>query len=64
MLSKYIPMSTDNCGLLLYGQPANNPDWQYIGRVDYVRSEKHTIYGRFYNYNYTAQALLQRDERA
>ena len=38
LLSKYIPTSTDPCGLILYGQPANNPDWQAIGRVDYVIS--------------------------
>jgi hypothetical protein len=58
LLSKYIPVSTDPCGLLLYGQPADNPDWQYITRVDYARSEKHTLYGRFFNYNYTAQAFF------
>jgi hypothetical protein len=57
MLS-YIPVSTDNCGTFLYGQPANNPDWQVIGRVDYVRSDKHTLYGRYYIYNYTAQAFF------
>jgi hypothetical protein len=58
LLSKYIPQSTDNCGLVLYGQPANNPDWQVIGRVDYVVSEKHAMYGRYYNYNYTAQRFF------
>jgi hypothetical protein len=58
LLSKYIPTSTDPCGLLLYGQPANNPDWQVIGRVDYIVSDKHTMYGRYYNYNYTAQAFF------
>jgi hypothetical protein len=56
MLS-FIPISTDNCGTFLYGQPANNPDWQVIGRVDYVRSDKHTLYGRYYIYNYTAQTF-------
>ena len=58
LLSKYIPTSTDPCGLLLFGQPSNNPDWQYIGRVDYILSERHSLYGRFYNYNYTAQAFF------
>jgi len=57
MLS-FIPISTDNCGLYLYGQPANNPDWQVIGRVDYVANDKHTLYGRYYIYNYTAQAFF------
>jgi hypothetical protein len=57
MLS-YIPVSTDNCGTFLYGQPSNNPDWQVIGRVDYMRSDKHTLYGRYYIYNYTAQSFF------
>jgi len=56
-LLSYIPVSTDNCGTYLYGQPADNPDWQVIGRVDYARSEKNTLYGRYYIYNYTAQAF-------
>ena len=58
LLSKYVPVSTDNCGIELYGQPANNPDWQAIGRVDYVRSDRHSLYGRYYIYNYTAQAFF------
>jgi len=58
LVHTYIPTSSDPCGLVLYGQPANNPDDQYIGRVDYVRSEKHTIYGRYFWYDYTAQAFF------
>ena len=58
LLSSYIPTSTDPCGLVLYGQPANNPDWEVIGRVDYVISDKQSIYGRFINYNYTAQRFF------
>jgi len=57
-LLSFIPVSTDNCGTLLYGQPANNPDWQVIGRVDYVINDKHSMYGRYYNYNFTAQAFF------
>jgi len=58
LVSKYIPVSTNPCGLTLYGQPANNPDDQWIGRIDYVRSEKHSIYGRYYIYDYTAQTFF------
>ncbi|HVW11113.1 MAG TPA: carboxypeptidase regulatory-like domain-containing protein [Bryobacteraceae bacterium] len=57
-LLSYIPVSTDHCGLDLYGQPANNPDWQIIGRIDYVKSARHQIYGRYYIYNFTAQAFF------
>ncbi len=58
LVSTYIPVSTDKCGLTFFGQPANNPDTQYIGRVDYVRSEKHNIYGRYFIYDYTAQTFF------
>jgi hypothetical protein len=57
-LLNYVPISADNCGTFLYGQPADNPDWQVIGRVDYIRSDKHSLYGRYFIYNYTAQAFF------
>jgi hypothetical protein len=57
-LLSFVPVSSDPCGTILYGQPSNNPDWQVIGRVDYVRSSNHTLYGRYYIYNYTAQAFF------
>jgi hypothetical protein len=58
LLSSYIPQSTDPCGVYLYAYPTNNPDWQIIGRVDYVRSEKHALYARYFIYNYTALTLF------
>lgn len=57
-LLSYVPVSTDPCGLVLYGQPSNNPDYQFIGRVDYTVNEKHNLFGRFYLYNYTAQSFF------
>jgi hypothetical protein len=57
-LLSYIPISTNNCGSYTYGQLADNPDWQVIGRVDYVINDKHTLYGRYYIYNYTAEAFF------
>jgi carboxypeptidase family protein/TonB-dependent receptor-like protein len=58
LVTNFIPTSTDACGLTFFGQPANNPDYQYIGKVDYVRSEKHSLFGRYYLYNYTAQTFF------
>jgi hypothetical protein len=58
LLNNYLPVSTDNCGLYLYGQLANNPDWQYVGRVDYTKSDRHLLYARYYIYNYTAEAFF------
>src|SRR5579871_871154 len=54
LLKNYIPVSTDNCGVFFYGQLANNPDWQLISRIDFVKSDKHDMYARWYTYNYTA----------
>ncbi|HVY95103.1 MAG TPA: TonB-dependent receptor [Bryobacteraceae bacterium] len=57
-LLSFLPVSSDPCGLTLYGQPANNPDWQIVGRIDYVKSARHQIYGRYYIYNFTAQSFF------
>src|SRR5205823_7709211 len=54
----YIPVASDPCGQVLFGQPANNPDDQWIGRIDYARSEKHNIYGRYFLYDYGAQTFF------
>jgi len=58
LVSTYIPTSPDPCGKYLYGLPANNPDNQWIGRVDYLISNRQTFYGRYYLYDYTAIALF------
>ncbi|HLJ49751.1 MAG TPA: TonB-dependent receptor [Bryobacteraceae bacterium] len=58
LLQNFIPVSSDPCGLYLYGQPSNNPDDQWIGRVDYIKSDKQTLYGRYFIYDYTAQSFF------
>jgi hypothetical protein len=54
----YIPVSSDPCGKVEYGIPANNPDNQWVGRVDYLLSPKHAIFGRYYIYDFTAQTTF------
>jgi len=58
LLKNYIPTSADPCGLYFFGQLANNPDDQWIGRVDYVVNDKHQLYGRYFLYDYTAQSFF------
>ncbi|HLJ16910.1 MAG TPA: TonB-dependent receptor [Bryobacteraceae bacterium] len=58
LATKYLPNTSDPCGKVQYGIPANNPDNQWIGRVDYVRSEKHSMYGRYYIYDYTGETTF------
>ena len=54
----YIPVSTDPCGKIQYGIPANNPDNQWLGRVDYVLNDKHSMFGRYFIYDYTGQTTF------
>ena len=58
LASTYIPVSTDPCGLTYFGYLANNPDDQWIGRIDYNVSGKQQFYGRYFIYDYLAQSLF------
>ena len=58
LASQYLPTSSDPCGKVLFGYLTNNPDDQWIGRVDYNLSSKNAFYGRYYIYDYTALSLF------
>ncbi len=58
LLNKYVPVSSNPCGEYQYGIPANNPDNQWVGRVDYVLSDKQTLFARAYVYDFTAQSVF------
>jgi len=58
LASTYIPISTSPCGLSTFGYLANNPDDQWIGRVDYIVSSKQTFYARYFLYDYLAEVLF------
>ncbi len=58
LATSYLPASPDPCGTYEYGYPANNPDDEIIGRVDYNISEKHSLFGRYFIYDYTGQYLF------
>lgn len=58
LVKNFIPVSADPCGLVFFGQPANNPDDQWIGRIDYARSDKHNLYARYFIYDYLAQTFF------
>ncbi|MEP6537489.1 MAG: carboxypeptidase regulatory-like domain-containing protein [Bryobacteraceae bacterium] len=45
----YLPISTaDQCGKVTYGIPVTGDENQYIGRVDYVKNDKHSLFGRYF----------------
>jgi hypothetical protein len=47
-LAKLTPVSADPCGSLLYSIPSPNDENQWVGRVDWVRSAKHSVYARYF----------------
>src|SRR5208283_1101013 len=56
--STYLPATTDPCGAVLFGYLADNPDDQWIGHIDYIFNDKHSLYGRYYIYDYLAESLF------
>jgi hypothetical protein len=58
LAAAYLPTSPNPCGTYLYGYLSNNPDDQWIGRIDYNISPKHLFFGRYYIYDYMALALF------
>jgi hypothetical protein len=59
LASTYFPASTNPCGNYTYGDPSNNPDDQWIGRIDYNISSKNIFFGRYYIYDYYGEAVFQ-----
>lgn len=56
-LVKYFPMSQRNSiGRVSVAHPGNNTEDQYIGRVDYTWSQRHSLFGRYYLTNYNLPA--------
>ena len=46
---EYLPLSsTDQCGRVTYGIPVTGDENQFITRVDWVHTSKHTLFGRYF----------------
>ena len=45
---KYIPLSTDPCGKIQYGYPIPNLERDTLGKVDYQKSDRHSIFVRYF----------------
>jgi hypothetical protein len=59
LVSKYLPVaSATSCGQVTYGIPQTGDEQEFIGRADWVRSSKQTLYGRFYLMNWTNPPVL------
>lgn len=50
---KYLPVSSASpCGSVTFGIRATGDEDDYIGRMDYVLSEKHSLFGRYFADNW------------
>lgn len=49
---KFVPVSSDPCGKLLYGIPNPSDEDQFLTRSDWLQSTKHTVFGRYYFTDY------------
>jgi Carboxypeptidase regulatory-like domain len=57
-LAKYLPQPTDQCGRVQWGTPVHSNEQQYIGRVDWIISAKHALYGRYFLDGYNLAAYF------
>ncbi len=58
-LLQYLPAATNGCGVVTYGIPANNNEYETVGRVDWVISPRHQFFGRYFIDDYTLNANYQ-----
>jgi hypothetical protein len=55
-LDSYLPVSNDPCGKVTYGIPTTGDEDQAIGRIDWTKSPKHSVYGRYFLAQYSNPA--------
>ena len=46
-IAKTFPVSNDPCGRTLYGMVANQDENQIVAKIDYQKSSRHSLFGRF-----------------
>jgi hypothetical protein len=46
-LVSYLPKADDPCGQITYEQPADSDKGQAVGRVDFQKSQNHSLFGRY-----------------
>ena len=51
-LVAYLPQSNNPCGTTTYAIPTTGDENQEVGRIDYARSVKHNIFGRYFIADY------------
>jgi hypothetical protein len=57
-LANYLPQTSDPCGKVSYGIPVQSNETQVIGRVDWIISPRHSLYGRYFSDSYNLAAFF------
>ncbi len=57
-LAKYLPVSTNPCGQIVYAIPNPSDESQYIGRVDWNQSSKNSFFSRYFLLNFNNPPLF------
>ena len=58
LVTTYLPLATSANGHYLYGPPNPNTEHQFIGRVDWNKSQKQTLFTRYYITHYFQQGFF------
>jgi hypothetical protein len=58
LATKYLPLATASNGVLLFGPPNPYTENQVIGRVDWNKSDKQSLFGRYYITHYFQQGFF------
>ncbi|HJZ99173.1 MAG TPA: carboxypeptidase-like regulatory domain-containing protein, partial [Candidatus Solibacter sp.] len=58
LVTKYLPAPGDGCGNLRYGIPVTGDEDQYVGKVDWVQTAKHSLFGRYFITDYSDPAVF------
>ena len=56
-LATFLPKTTNPCGQVSYGVPVQSNESQYITRVDWTLSSKHSLFGRYLYDDYDLAAF-------
>ena len=56
-LASYLPTTTDPCGKVTFGIPTKSNEAQYITRVDWILSPRHSVLGRYLYDDYELAAF-------
>src|SRR5581483_3718470 len=57
-LLKLVPVSTDPCGKLSVSIPTTGDEDQGVARLDYIRSQKHSIFARYFIADFRDPAIF------